>query len=195
MFANELKTCRRLSTRHALLQMLSFASAIASCLMLWKGLGLFLNTESPIVVVLSGSMEPAFSRGDLLLLSNPANERYNTGDIIVYAVPGTEIPIVHRIIETHDFVSSDSADVLNKDLSSKSTQGLEQLLLTKGDNNPTDDTVLYKGVKFLERRHVIGKVRGLLPYIGYLSIAINDIPRLKYAVIGATGLLAILRRE
>lgn len=35
-----------------LLQALNFASVIASGLMIWKGLGLICNTESPIVVVL-----------------------------------------------------------------------------------------------------------------------------------------------
>jgi signal peptidase len=33
--------------------MLNFASVMASGLMIWKGLGLATNTESPIVVVLS----------------------------------------------------------------------------------------------------------------------------------------------
>ena len=54
----------------------------------------------------SGSMEPAFYRGDLLFLTNPAHERYQTGDITVYKVPGADIPIVHRVLETHDLVSS-----------------------------------------------------------------------------------------
>jgi signal peptidase len=35
-----------------------------------------------------------------------------------------------------------------------------QLLLTKGDNNDVDDIALYAGLEWLERRHVIGKVRG-----------------------------------
>lgn len=88
--------------------------------MLWKGLGLLTNSESPIVVVLryvllsllgggslsldfrSGSMEPAFYRGDLLFLTNPLKERYQTGDIPVYKIPGVEIPIVHRILKAHD---------------------------------------------------------------------------------------------
>ena len=35
-----------------------------------------------------------------------------------------------------------------------------QLVLTKGDNNPVDDIALYRGLKYLERRHVVGKVRG-----------------------------------
>jgi signal peptidase len=35
-----------------------------------------------------------------------------------------------------------------------------QLLLTKGDNNHVDDIELYQGLDWLERRHIIGKVRG-----------------------------------
>jgi signal peptidase I len=50
-------------------------------------------------------MEPAFYRGDLLFLTNPANERYQTGDITVYKVPRADIPIVHRVLETHDVAS------------------------------------------------------------------------------------------
>lgn len=50
-------------------------------------------------------MEPAFYRGDLLFLTNPASEQYLTGDITVYKIPGADIPIVHRVIETHDVVS------------------------------------------------------------------------------------------
>jgi signal peptidase len=47
-------------------------------------------------------MEPAFYRGDLLFLTNPPQEKYQTGDITVYKIPGNEIPIVHRVLETHD---------------------------------------------------------------------------------------------
>lgn len=36
-----------------------------------------------------------------------------------------------------------------------------QLLLTKGDNNHADDIGLYaKGMQWVERDHVVGKVRG-----------------------------------
>ena len=56
---------------------------IATALVLWKGLGILTNTESPIVVVLSGSMEPAFRRGDLLFLNLPRKERLKVGDITV----------------------------------------------------------------------------------------------------------------
>jgi signal peptidase len=50
-------------------------------------------------------MEPAFYRGDILFLTNPPSERYKTGDITVYKIPGAEIPIVHRVLETHDIPS------------------------------------------------------------------------------------------
>jgi len=64
----DLKAIRKLGFRHVrcrnnwtipmteivqvLLQILNFASVIASGLMIWKGLGIVTNTESPIVVVL-----------------------------------------------------------------------------------------------------------------------------------------------
>jgi signal peptidase len=76
---------------------------VSSGLMMWKGLCLVTNSESPIVVVLSyvqrdltglihgctdwlnrGSMEPAFYRGDILFLWNPPNVPYEVGDITVY---------------------------------------------------------------------------------------------------------------
>ena len=41
--------------------------------------------ESPIVVVLSGSMEPAYYRGDLLLLTN-YDEPIIPGDVVVYSL-------------------------------------------------------------------------------------------------------------
>lgn len=54
-------------------------------------------------------MEPAFYRGDLLFLTNPRNTPYVLGDITVYKVPGADIPIVHRVLETHQtFVHTSS---------------------------------------------------------------------------------------
>jgi signal peptidase len=38
--------------------------------MIWKSLMLITQSESPIVVVLSGSMEPAYQRGDILFLTH-----------------------------------------------------------------------------------------------------------------------------
>lgn len=49
------------------------------------------------MVVLSGSMEPAFQRGDLLFLWNRGLET-QIGEIVVYNVKGKDIPIVHRVV-------------------------------------------------------------------------------------------------
>ena len=46
----------------------------------------------------------------------------------------------------------------------------EQTLLTKGDNNPSDDLVLYNGMKHLKRSHIVGKVKGYVPFVGYATI-------------------------
>jgi len=62
---------------------------------------------------------------------------------------------------------------------------LVQELLTKGDNNEYDDISLYKRMKWLERRHIVGKVRGFLPYVGYVTIAMVNrlcMPSLRYSV-------------
>ncbi len=66
---------------------------------MWKGLSIISDSPSPIVVVLSGSMEPAFQRGDLLLLWNRNFfSETNVGEIVVYNVKGKDIPIVHRVV-------------------------------------------------------------------------------------------------
>ncbi|KAF8621714.1 hypothetical protein AX15_007574 [Amanita polypyramis BW_CC] len=195
MFSQDLRTFRRLGFRHVLLQILNFSSVIATGLMIWKGLGLLTNSESPIVVVLSGSMEPAFYRGDLLFLTNPPNQRYQTGDIPVYKVPGVDVPIVHRVLEAHDVSSETSKKSRKRTEGTTTTTGSKQLILTKGDNNQIDDVSLYQGLEWLERQHIVGKVRGFVPYVGYVTIAMNDFPQLKYALLGTLGLLALLQRE
>jgi len=126
---------------------------------MWKGLSIFTDSSSPIVVVLSGSMEPAMQRGDLLVLWN-RNIWTETavGDIVVYSVKGKDIPIVHRVVRKFGvgwvvWISYRGGIV-----------GLTQYrpkakLLTKGDNNHSDDTELYaKGQDFLERENILGYV-------------------------------------
>ena len=45
----------------------------------------FSQSESPVVVVLSGSMEPAFQRGDILFLNNSVEKVY-VGDVVVFKI-------------------------------------------------------------------------------------------------------------
>ncbi|GAA5883103.1 hypothetical protein JCM8547_004050, partial [Rhodosporidiobolus lusitaniae] len=132
----------RLGVRHVLIQALNFAMVLSTALMMWKGLSVVCNTESPVVVVLSESMEPAIQRGDLLFLTMPCSSPLKHGDITVYKIPGAEIPIVHRVIEAHN----------------EPAPSTDQWILTKGDNNREDDVGLYRGMKYLKKSHIVGKV-------------------------------------
>ncbi|GAA5838673.1 hypothetical protein JCM11251_003259 [Rhodosporidiobolus azoricus] len=175
---SELAQLRRLGFRHVLTQALNFAMVLSTALMMWKGLSVVCNTESPVVVVLSESMEPAIQRGDLLFLTMPRHAPLKHGDITVYKVPGAPVPIVHRVIEAHDEKNS-----------------TEQWILTKGDNNHADDVGLYNGMRYLKRSHIVGKVQGYVPYVGYGTILLNDYPKLKYALLAVLGGGILLQRE
>lgn len=86
--------------RQTLQQVLNFGLVLSTAFMLWKSLSVISNSPSPIVVVLSGSMEPAFQRGDLLFLWN-RDVGAEVGEIVVYNVKGKDIPIVHRVVQKH----------------------------------------------------------------------------------------------
>ncbi|KXS17403.1 hypothetical protein M427DRAFT_97085, partial [Gonapodya prolifera JEL478] len=138
------------------------------------------NRESPIVVVLSESMEPAFHRGDLLFLSMPA-EPIRVGDITVFKLQGKPIPVVHRVLTVHD-----------EDATGK------QYILSKGDNNPSDDRAggIYNANQlWINREDVTGKVQGFIPYAGFVIIIMDLYPHLKYALLGVLGLLVVFQRE
>ncbi len=89
-----------LQPRQLLTQVLNFALVLSTAFMLWKGLSVATDSPSPIVVVLSGSMEPAFQRGDLLFLWNRGRDT-QIGEIVVYNVKGKDIPIVHRVLRRY----------------------------------------------------------------------------------------------
>ncbi|KAK0387052.1 hypothetical protein NLU13_5365 [Sarocladium strictum] len=164
--------------RQAAAQVLNFALVLSTAFMMWKGLSVISDSPSPIVVVLSGSMEPAFQRGDLLFLWN-RNFFQDTqvGEVVVYNVKDKDIPIVHRVVRK--FGSGDKAK-----------------LLTKGDNNAADDTELYaRGQDYLAREDIIGSVIGYIPFVGYVTILLSEHPWLKTVMLGVMGLFALLQRE
>jgi hypothetical protein len=49
----------------------------------------------------SGSMEPAFQRGDILFLWLGSSS-FRVGEIVVFKIEGRDIPIVHRVIKVHE---------------------------------------------------------------------------------------------
>lgn len=71
---------------------------IGALAMSWVGLKAVTNTSCSILVVTSQSMEPTFSRGDLILISN-WKDYVVAGDIPVVWFPGEDLPFVHRAVE------------------------------------------------------------------------------------------------
>ena len=79
--------------------------------MIWNCLKLALWTSSPVVVVLSGSMEPSMYRGDILLLHKTTD--IFVGDIVVYELDNGDIPIVHRVSAIHEHYKKGVKPALN----------------------------------------------------------------------------------
>jgi signal peptidase len=130
-----------------------------------------LNNDSPIVSVLSESMEPGFKRGDILFLKP---HEYKTGDILVYQVRENDIPIVHRVI--------------------KITNGIQ--LLTKGDNNRLDDVGLYrKGRTYLLPEETRSTVFGYIPFFGMITIWISSVPGLKFLIMATSAWMVFSTRD
>lgn len=67
--------------------------------------------------------------------------------------------------------------------------------MTKGDNNGQDDIMLYNGMRWLHSDQIVGRVMGYLPYVGYVTLLMNDFPMLKYVVLGLLGLSMLFERE
>lgn len=58
------------------------------------------------LILNSGSMEPAFQRGDILLLNN-YNDPIRVGEIVVFKIKDRDIPIVHRVLKVHEKENGD----------------------------------------------------------------------------------------
>lgn len=118
-------------------------------------IGPFLKSEYPVLAVASGSMVPALNVGDLVTVQgglkiDEISARYVTGDIIVFYRPsGRTDLIIHRAVE----VDVDQNNVT--------------FLKTKGDHNPsTDYWKVYES-------DIVGKVVGVVPYLGNIPLLIH----------------------
>ncbi|KAI8565594.1 hypothetical protein RHMOL_Rhmol03G0272200 [Rhododendron molle] len=155
-----------LRIRQFLSQAVSLGMIVTSALIIWKGLMCVTGSESPVVVVLTGSMEPGFKRGDILFL-HMSKDPIRAGEIVVFNV------------DVHERQDTEDVDVL-----------------TKGDNNTGDDRPLYAhGQLWLQRHHIMGRAVGFLPYVGWVTIIMTEKPIIKYLLIGALGLLVITSKE
>ena len=114
-----------------------------------------LKTNDPLVVVVSGSMEPTFERGDVLILKNGSD--IEVGDVVTYSKPGEEIPIVHRVRK-----------IVNKDG--------KEYYVTWGDNNAVPDTYKNENGKVLPgvpEKAIENEAVLVIPKVGYFSLWIR----------------------
>jgi signal peptidase I len=92
------------------------------------------------VVILTGSMEPSISPGDLVLVRKYDISDIKVGDVVEYQLD--DYKVVHRVIAIHRYYDA-------------------PVLITKGDANKSADTNPVIGSQ------LIGKIEYTIPYIGY----------------------------
>ncbi len=111
-----------------------------------------LNTDTPMVVVISGSMAPKIQKGDLLFLQGKDPEDIIEGDVIVFDADWSgapDEPIVHRVVDIRKV-------------------GGDWEFRTKGDANR------YKDEDWVDEDDILGVVCGRIPWIGWIKIVLTD---------------------
>ena len=108
-----------------------------------------LHTDSPLMVVSSGSMIPTLNVGDIIVVRGTDPATVTVGTIIIFHSPyDYSTPIVHRVIAIDD-------------------QGGQEFFQTKGDNNAVAD-----GWR-VPTANLIGIYVMKVPYIGLLSLELR----------------------
>ena len=110
-------------------------------------------------VVVSGSMEPVFYRGDIVLLEKTdffgihefSSDDLKVGDVVVYDAKWYDQPVIHRIINITEINGS-------------------TMYVIKGDNNDSPDPYYVTPAQINERVVTMGDNLAVIPKIGYLSL-------------------------
>ncbi len=100
-------------------------------------------------VVLSGSMEPTMSPGDVIYVEGVSAGAVEEGDVISFERNGEARPTTHRVVE----VVEDGDGVVFR---------------TKGDNNEDPDRELVKPSQVEGRLMSVDGIPLVVPYVGYL---------------------------
>ncbi len=115
--------------------------------------------------VQSDSMAPRFRRGDVVFVRPVSFEKLARGDIISAEFPGGDGVFTHRIIEV---------DPENRQV------------ITRGDHTLSEDP------EPTDASRIIGKLWFSVPYIGFLSLALQN-RLILYILLGAAILLILVR--
>ncbi|KAG6740189.1 hypothetical protein POTOM_055629 [Populus tomentosa] len=198
--AENVESIKSMKIRDTLSQLITLGMIVSMALIIWKALMCLTGSESPVVVVLSGSMEPAFKRGDILFL-HMSEAPFRAGEIVVYNVEGEPIPIVHRVVELRISVTADLLSFVGERKADQQAVHEQENtgkvdILTKGDANDVDDRGLYAyGQYWLKPQQIMGRAVGFMPYAGWVTIMMTEKPIIKYVLIGALGLLVITSKD
>jgi len=121
---------------------------------------------TPLLAIATGSMEPTFTRGTLVLIQKATPSEIRVGTIIAFDVSCLPAPTVHRVYK-----------ILQS--------GPSPIYLTKGDANPSPDPcdVPYS--------HVIGRAVAWVPFVGFLILD----PLFAVALIVLVALVLALVRQ
>ena len=164
------KEKKSVSKKKVIIAVVMISVAFFGSFLIYFILQVALNTETPIVVVVSGSMKPTLNEGDLLFVRgiNPADIRNGTvenkdGDIIVFDAHGVWLsppdePVVHRVVNKRYNVNRSRWE-----------------FQTKGDNDVTNPNIDgYPIPYWVPDYKIYGVVRGRIPYIGWVKIILTD---------------------
>jgi signal peptidase len=133
------------TARVILLIIILFAATYGSV----EVLRLALQSESPLMVVSSGSMIPTLNVGDIIIVRGIDPQAVTVGTIIIFHSPYEyDMPIVHRVIAVDH-------------------QGNLISFETKGDNNPGPD-----GWR-VPAENLMGVYVAKVPYVGLLSLELR----------------------
>lgn len=170
----------------------------------WNALKLVMGNDMPVIVVLSGSMEPGFQRGDILTLGqSEGNSALAPGDIVVYSLQNRLIPIVHRVLERRAVAGEGLAEPgsfwrpagprgVEEGGSEAPVRDMVLSYVTKGDANPVHDFFLYTtGKGYVEPHEVVGRAGAYFPGLGYFTIAMREHLWIRLLVFGTIAAMAL----
>jgi signal peptidase len=82
----------------AISHLLTIIITLFTVLKSWRFLCYVTNSPSPVIVVISESMEPTYHRGDILFLWNNT-EAVEVGEVAACWFEGYPLPMVHRVTQ------------------------------------------------------------------------------------------------
>jgi len=125
-------------------------------------------------VVLSGSMEPTMSPGDVIVVEDVDPEDVERGDVITYRRNGEDRPTTHRVVEVQQ-------------------EGDTVAYRTAGDANEDPDSGLVRPAELEGRLASVAGVPLVIPYVGHVVLFAST--RVGFALLFATPLVLFVGTE